>query len=101
MGSEALPKDLEMTKLGWWGDTPCKGMDEKVFFPDIPVGGQAYDPWLEARKVCAFCPHRKPCLELAMEAERFETTRHGMFGGKTPRQRHVLQRLRDEGIESE
>ena len=95
MSAEVLPKDLQMTKLAWWGDTPCKGMDEKVFFPDIPIGGQSEDLWATARAVCAFCPHRKPCLELAMEAELFETTRHGMFGGFTPRQRQALQRERN------
>jgi WhiB family redox-sensing transcriptional regulator len=101
MGVEAIPKDLQMTKLEWWGETPCKGMDEKVFFPDIARGYQAEDPYAQAKKVCAFCPHRNPCLELAMEAERFELNRYGMFGGKTPRQRHAIQRLRDGGVESE
>ena len=101
MGTHAIVKDLGMSKLGWWDTDPCKGMDGKIFFPEIARGYQEKDPYKEAKKICAFCKSRNECFELAMEAEVHEIVRFGVFGGRTPRERLAIQRLRNKGIESE
>lgn len=50
-----------------------------------------------AKAVCATCPLREACLDLAMEAEGGSngTWRHGVYGGLTPGDRYAL--AREEG----
>lgn len=77
-------------KLGWYDRAACKGMDGKIFFPDITAGMSHNGVFDEAIKVCGLCPVRRECLQLAMEAEVNDIRRYGVFGGKTPRQRDAL-----------
>lgn len=46
----------------------------------------------QARAICAACPVREECLELAMEREQgpYGQWRYGMFGGLKPAQRKAL-----------
>lgn len=78
----------------WRQQANCLGADPNVFFPERPVLGQI-DVYADARKVCGLCRVRKECLVYAMSAEKDETHRYGMWGGKTPRQRDTLQRRMD------
>ena len=81
---------MKQLDMGWYEKANCKGMDAKIFFPDIPVGCNHKNVFDEALKICGLCPVRKPCLALAMEAEKNDIRRYGVFGGKTPRQRDII-----------
>lgn len=54
----------------------CRGMED----PDVMFPHPLYDPddLIEARDVCAGCPVRAYCLELA----RRRGERHGVWGGR-------------------
>lgn len=76
--------------MSWYERANCKGMDGKIFFPDISVGVSHRGVFDEALKVCGLCHVRRECLTLAMQAETNDIRRYGIFGGKTPRQRDAL-----------
>jgi WhiB family redox-sensing transcriptional regulator len=65
----------------WRELAACRGTDLEVFFPER---GESAGP---ARRVCAACPVRQPCLDYAI------TNRivHGIWGGLTERERRALQ----------
>ncbi len=65
----------------WNERAACRGASLAVFFPED-------DDYAAARKVCAVCPVRRPCLE---EAQRFRI-HFGMFGGLTPAERRAARR---------
>ena len=57
-----------------------------VFFPSDGVGVEV------ARRICATCPVKEPCLEYALE-QRID---HGVWGGCSERERRrILKRRRD------
>jgi WhiB family redox-sensing transcriptional regulator len=65
----------------------CAQVDPEVFFPE--QGGTTTD----AKKVCARCPIRERCLEVAMiNRERF-----GVFGGLSEPEREHLHKERARG----
>jgi len=59
----------------------CRGTDLDLFFPER---GEAAGP---ARRICARCPVRQPCLEYALS----NPITHGIWGGLTDRERRPLQ----------
>ena len=65
----------------WRELAACRGSDLEVFFPGR---GESAGP---ARRVCAACPVRQPCLDYAI------TNRivYGVWGGLTERERRALQ----------
>jgi WhiB family redox-sensing transcriptional regulator len=65
----------------WRELAACRGTDLGVFFPERGESAEA------ARRVCAACPVRQPCLDYAI------TNRivHGVWGGLTERERRALQ----------
>jgi WhiB family redox-sensing transcriptional regulator len=63
-------------------DRACAGTDPAVFFPDR--GG----PATEAKALCAICPHRRPCLDWALETEQL----FGIWAGTTPDERRDMLR---------
>ena len=65
----------------WHERAACRGTPLSVFFPED-------DDYGPARRVCAACPVRRPCLE---EAQR-RSVNHGMFGGLTPNERRAARR---------
>jgi WhiB family redox-sensing transcriptional regulator len=81
---------------GWRDWAACRGADLGVFFPGR---GQSAEP---ARQICARCPVRQPCLEFALS----HGIVHGIWGGRSERNRRALrsrrvraaQRERDEAI---
>jgi WhiB family transcriptional regulator, redox-sensing transcriptional regulator len=81
---------------GWRYRAACRGADLDLFFPGP---GESAEP---ARRVCAGCPVREPCLDYAL---RHGIT-HGIWGGLAERDRRVLRsrrvgsvrRERDEAI---
>ena len=81
---------------GWRYRAACPGANLDMFFPGR---GESAEP---ARRVCAVCPVREPCLDYAL---RHEIT-HGIWGGLAERDRCALRsrhvgaarRERDEAI---
>jgi len=71
--------------LDWMAQGVCRGHEPSVFFPSDGVGVD------RARKLCASCPVKEPCLEYAL-AERID---HGVWGGTSERERRrILKRRR-------
>ena len=63
----------------------CRDQPPARFFPSDGVGVEA------ARKLCASCPVKEPCLEYAL-AHRID---HGVWGGASERERRrILKRRR-------
>ena len=80
----------------WRELAACRGAGLNLFFPER---GESAGP---ARRVCAACPVREPCLDNAISNRIV----HGIWGGLTERERRALQsrwvrasrRERDEAI---
>ena len=71
--------DTTWMALGYCNDKP-----PSLFFPSDGVGVEV------ARKICADCPVKEPCLEYALaNGEKF-----GIWGGRSERERRKLRRLR-------
>jgi WhiB family redox-sensing transcriptional regulator len=64
----------------WMTDGNCATQPPEFFFPSDGVGVEA------AKKVCADCPVKEPCLEYAIR-NRID---HGVWGGASERQRRRL-----------
>ena len=80
----------------WRELAACRGADLDLFFPGR---GESAEP---ARRVCARCPVREPCLDYALR----HGIVHGIWGGLAERDRRALRsrrvgaarRERDEAI---
>ena len=74
--------------MSWHARAACAGAPADVFFP--PKGGTGVD----ARRICATCPVRLPCLAYALDVEGDGgfRQRHGIYGGLTPTERIKLNR---------
>ena len=68
----------------WMLDGLCRDRDPSFFFPSDGVGVD------QARRVCATCPVKEPCLEYALRY-RIE---HGVWGGASERERRRILRSR-------
>ena len=69
----------------WMARGSCVHESPSLFFPSDGVGVEI------ARRLCAGCPVREPCLEYALE-NRIE---HGVWGGCSERERRrILKRRR-------
>jgi Transcription factor WhiB len=66
---------------GWRERAACRGADLAVFFPGR---GESAGP---ARRICASCPVRQPCLDYAIS----HAITHGIWGGLTERDRRALR----------
>ena len=71
--------------MDWMGHGLCRHVAPATFFPNDGVGVDT------ARRICAGCPVKEPCLEYAL-AERID---HGVWGGASERERRrILKRRR-------
>jgi WhiB family transcriptional regulator, redox-sensing transcriptional regulator len=68
----------------WMSAGKCRDLSPAIFFPSDGVGVQA------AQRICAECPVAHACLEYALE----ERVDHGVWGGKSERERRRLLRRR-------
>lgn len=69
----------------------CANVPPATFFPSDGAGVDA------ARRICADCPVRQPCLEYAL-VQRID---HGVWGGCSERERRrILKRRRDAAAAS-
>jgi WhiB family redox-sensing transcriptional regulator len=70
----------------WMAEGNCAHEKPTVFFPSDGVGVEV------ARRICATCPVKEPCLEYALE-QRIDL---GVWGGCSERERRrILKRRRD------
>jgi WhiB family transcriptional regulator, redox-sensing transcriptional regulator len=65
----------------------CRFEPPATFFPSDGVGVEV------AKRICATCPVREPCLEYALDY-RID---HGVWGGTSERQRRRILRKRRTG----
>ena len=68
----------------WMAQGKCRDLPPETFFPSDGVGVDV------ARRICADCPVKAPCLEYAMENH----IDHGVWGGTSERERRRLARQR-------
>lgn len=72
----------------WQVRAACRGSDPEVFYDQgrrgYPTG---WDPWAEARVICARCTVTVPCLELALRSR----DDHGFYAGTTPDDRRLMR----------
>jgi WhiB family redox-sensing transcriptional regulator len=68
----------------WRARAACRGTDPDLFFPTT---GDL--PW-EAMAICSACPVINACLRYALTTNQ----EHGIWGGRSERQRRRLQRRR-------
>ncbi len=69
----------------WMRRGLCREIPPSTFFPSDGVGVEV------ARRICADCPVRQPCLEYAL-VNRID---HGVWGGCSERERRrILKRRR-------
>ena len=64
----------------WEAHAACRGVDPSLFFPENRADGEA------AKRICAGCPVRLLCLELAIVNREKE----GVWGGTNERQRRKM-----------
>ncbi len=76
-----------MDETSWMAQGSCASIPPSTFFPSDGSGVEV------ARKICATCAVKGPCLEYAL-AERID---HGVWGGCSERERRrILKRRRAE-----
>jgi WhiB family redox-sensing transcriptional regulator len=68
----------------WMDDAACHDVHPDLFFPERG------DSTREAKETCASCPVRVECLEYALDLG----ITHGIWGGKSERERRSLRRGR-------
>jgi WhiB family redox-sensing transcriptional regulator len=68
----------------WMADGSCRDYPATTFFPQDGVGV------IKAQKICAGCPVQSQCLEYALDNH----IDHGVWGGRSERERRRLQRAR-------
>lgn len=76
----------------WRKFSACRGLSDDTFFPK--PGNTAATNY--AKSICAVCPVRLVCLEVALREEgaRTKDNRFGVRGGKTHGQRYALYTTR-------
>jgi WhiB family redox-sensing transcriptional regulator len=73
----------------WMANGNCAQEPPSTFFPSDGVGVEV------ARRICASCPVKEPCLEYALR-NRID---HGVWGGCSERERRrILKRRRDLAV---
>ncbi len=68
----------------WMMEGKCRDHPANTFFPSDGVGVAV------ARRICANCPVKEPCLEYALDNH----IDHGVWGGTSERGRRVIVRQR-------
>ena len=78
---------------GWQDDAACHGADTSLFFAPnyFETREQKGSREVQAKRICAGCPVRDPCLEYALRAR----DPHGIWGGLNELERRRLLRSRE------
>ena len=69
------------------GVPACATTDPEIFFPEKGAKGQSLYIVQAARRMCASCPYKDPCLEWAVVHDEM-----GIWGGTTAKERRVHRR---------
>jgi WhiB family redox-sensing transcriptional regulator len=72
----------------WMAQGNCRDEHPSVFFPSDGVGVDV------ARRICATCPVKAPCLEYALQYR----VDHGVWGGCSERERRRILKRRRSGF---
>ena len=83
IGSTAVGRRSEPSE-SWMTDGVCRDLDPDIFFP-LKIADEK-----TAKAYCGQCLVRAQCLEYAL-ANNME---HGVWGGKSERERHKIQKYR-------
>ncbi len=75
--------------MDWRSQAACVDEDPELFFP-VGTTGPAIEQAEEAKRVCARCEVREPCLEFAIATNQDA----GVWGGLTEDERRSLRRAR-------
>ncbi len=83
-----------LTMPGPWADQAlCAEADPDAWFPDKGENAAL------ARRICAVCPVRLPCLEHALAgADTWHGIASGIWGGTTAQERRELRRARQAAV---
>jgi WhiB family transcriptional regulator, redox-sensing transcriptional regulator len=71
-------------ETSWMQEGKCRELPPETFFPSDGVGVEI------ARRICADCPVKGPCLEYAL----YNRIEHGVWGGASERERRRIARRR-------
>src|ERR1700745_3160012 len=74
----------ETVDTNWMAEGKCRELPPETFFPSDGVGVEI------ARRICADCPVKAPCLEYAL----YNRIEHGVWGGASGRERRRIARQR-------
>lgn len=66
----------------------CATTDPEIFFPEKGAKGQSLYVVAAARRMCATCPYKNPCLEWAVMHDEM-----GIWGGTTQKERRVHRKI--------
>jgi len=78
---------------GWQDDAACHGADASLFFAPnyFETREQKEAREVQAKRICATCPVREPCLEYALRTR----DPHGIWGGLNELERRRVLRSRE------
>jgi WhiB family transcriptional regulator, redox-sensing transcriptional regulator len=76
----------------WVKEAACSGMDPNIFYP--PQYGDYKELVAYAKSICDKCPVREQCLDYALSHHTNSLGSHGIWGGKTVRERRAINRER-------
>lgn len=82
--------DFNPDRPAFWQHAACRSSDPDVFFTSR--GEDAH----EAKAICATCVVRPACLEYALT----ERIKHGVWGGKSEKDRRQMRRVRRLSVTS-
>jgi WhiB family redox-sensing transcriptional regulator len=84
-------RPADETETDWMAYGHCAHRPPSLFFPSDGVGVEV------ARRICADCPVKDPCLEYAL-VNRID---HGVWGGCSERERRRILKARRQDAEVE
>lgn len=92
-GNNAAPvraRDLRLVNQGTWLDrAACVGVDVTLFYaPDNEIDTYKGERINAAKDICNSCPVQRECLTTALANDEV----HGIWGGLTPNERHLMSR---------
>ncbi|MGP8149677.1 MAG: WhiB family transcriptional regulator, partial [Acidimicrobiales bacterium] len=77
--------ELVGPRAAWMAQAACRGMGSETFFPER---GEPLEP---AKAICATCPVREPCLEVALGSMDGGAI-PGIWGGTSARERRRMRK---------
>jgi WhiB family redox-sensing transcriptional regulator len=86
-GQAEPPPAVDGGRHAWLAQAACRDTDPELFFPERGHARQGQ----KAKQVCAGCPVRQPCRDLAVRAASGRGEDHGIFGGTKPHERTGLR----------